>query len=670
MNFRNFFDVLSNYHISERLFQVFIGVHQRNTFLSNSNYSELPKINYDFDYEVVYSKMIFKSLEWPYSTDCHHYDNNNLYHSYENCMEYCSLFEQNSSFGCITDPSGLSHFPVSDRKMNSNFKHIKMCKFSMESPIRKCNKFCKSNCNQEFYRNDITNTIKNNRQLQYLIRIKAGNFPIYEYSANPKYSFIKFATNIGSLMSLWLGISAIDLKVVLKILFNHFEKILLKLISMSGLNKYFDGVINIMKIFIFHLMQFKKIYLKKCINLFVLICFVYQSIELLLEFTAFKTNIEVEMNSCCNERGVMKTQNFPAISLCVNSSKSFAYFNNYNNSKFLAQYNNFEKILTNISESQKFYQKNVLPIGEKNISNYLFWLKNSMPLNMRCFIDKSNVTNCIDKEDIIISESQLGKCYTYLEVPRYLDQTNIEGQIEFTKTFRIIAKLFSGMSNTYSQSIHDRNQLPSFASSETTTYNITRFSLTKVKRLPTPYDSKCFNYKIDGLIKSRGHCINYCIINKILKKFDCIPINLLQFVTLFDSISLNSTFCSGKNFEYFDEEKDCKNKCLKPCKESFFTIASKEDYGFYNQNEEKYIIYINTIYMTFINFIISFGGLLGLWNNVSFYDLEQYMLKLFGKFICFKIITNFSKLTNLSIIKKLIGLIKKYFGKITFKVNK
>jgi hypothetical protein len=141
---------------------------------------------------------------------------------------------------------------------------------------------------------------------------------------------------------------------------------------------------------------------------------------------------------------------------------------------------------------------------------------------------------------------------------------------------------------------------------------------------------------------------------------------------------LNSTFCSAKSFEFFEEEKDCKNKCLKPCKESFFTIESKEVVGryddryedLYRPNEEKYVIYINTIYMTFTNFMISFGGLLGLWNNVSIYDLAQYLMKHFRKSICFKIMTYFSKLKNLSIIKKLIELIKKYFGKINLKVNK
>ncbi len=138
----------------------------------------------------------------------------------------------------------------------------------------------------------------------------------------------------------------------------------------------------------------------------------------------------------------------------------------------------------------------------------------------------------------------------------------------------------------------------------------------------------------------------------------------------FDNISLNSTFCSGKNFEFFDEDRDCRNNCLRPCKESLFTIESKGAQGLYNPIEEKYVIYKNTIYMTFTNLMISFGGLFGLWNIFSIYDLVQYLLKLFGEFIYFKIMTNFSKIKNLSIIKKLIGSIKKYFGKINLKVYK
>jgi hypothetical protein len=60
-------------------------------------------------------------------------------------------------------------------------------------------------------------------------------------------------------MSLWLRISAIVLKVILKVLINYFEKILLKLILMSGLNECFNGLIDIMKKFIFYLMKLKNL---------------------------------------------------------------------------------------------------------------------------------------------------------------------------------------------------------------------------------------------------------------------------------------------------------------------------------------------------------------------------------------------------------------------------
>jgi hypothetical protein len=41
-------------------------------------------------------KLIYKSLEWPYNTNCDYYNRNNLYHSHENCIvchiKYCGLF--------------------------------------------------------------------------------------------------------------------------------------------------------------------------------------------------------------------------------------------------------------------------------------------------------------------------------------------------------------------------------------------------------------------------------------------------------------------------------------------------------------------------------------------------------------------------------------------------
>ena len=117
-------------------------------------------------------------------------------------------------------------------------------------------------------------------------------------------------------MSLWLGISAFDLKIILKIIVKYLEKILFKLILMSGLNKYIDFVEK----FIFYLKKFKKLYLKKLLNLFIYFCFVYQSIALTLEYTAFKTTIEVELDFYSDSNGSIKSENFPAFSFCFKST--------------------------------------------------------------------------------------------------------------------------------------------------------------------------------------------------------------------------------------------------------------------------------------------------------------------------------------------------------------
>jgi hypothetical protein len=90
-----------------------------------------------------------------------------------------------------------------------------------------------------------------------------------------------------------------------------------------------------------------------------------------------------------------------------------------------------------------------------------------------------------------------------------------------------------------------------------------------------------------------------------LKKYDCIPRESANVLTLYDNMTLDSTFCVDNNFEDFSED-DCSDRCLKPCEELFFT--SNQDLFIY---EKKHIIYINKIYMTFIYFMSSIGGLLG-----------------------------------------------------------
>jgi hypothetical protein len=287
-----------------------------------------------------------------------------------------------------------------------------------------------------------------------------------------------------------------------------------------------------------------------------------------------------------------------------------------------------------------------------------------MPSDIRCRTDKEENEVCIEKNLIIMSFSNLGECYT-LSPLRY----SISEQSKFWINVQILSTnsfLYFLKSHDHNQVlIHDPNQLPSLTFTEDLVGDV---SAIKFKRLPAPYDSNCFDYENSKSFKSRGQCINDCVFKKILKKYGCIPRESVKVLTLYDNMTWDSTFCVDNNFEGFSED-DCSDRCLKPCKGIFFTSfqTNLNDKGYL---KPKYITYINKIYMTFIYFMSSIGGLLGLWNNVSVYDLQLIIIQICGKIIKLKLITKLSKYFFLPKILKSFDLIRSFAIKINLNVKK
>ena len=215
--------------------------------------------------------------------------------------------------------------------------------------------------------------------------------------------------------------------------------------------------------------------------------------------------------------------------------------------------------------------------------------------------------------------------------------------------------------------IHDPNELPPLTFTDDISSD---YSVIKVKRLPPPYDSNCFDYEnsINKSFKTHGQCINDCVFKQILKKYDCIPRESVNVLTLYDNMTLDSTFCVDKNFDDFSED-DCSDRCPKPCEESFY-ISHVGPHNFGQINLIKNQTYINEIYMTFIVFMSSIGGLLGLWNNVSVYDLELIIIKYCGKIFKMKLLTKLLKRFLSAKILKSFDLIRSLAMKINLKVKK
>jgi hypothetical protein len=245
---------------------------------------------------------------------------------------------------------------------------------------------------------------------------------------------------------------------------------------------------------------------------------------------------------------------------------------------------------------------NGLNIQERNISKYLIIAKNEMPSYLRCSTDKKENEKCIEKNNLIMSFSNLGECYTlsHLRYPTsekskfWRDVHILFNNFLYYKSKTRILNLDLNQQILY----HDPNQLPSLTFTDDAGFAL---SAIKLKRLPPPYDSDCFDYENSKSFKSRGQCINDCVFKRISKKYDCIPRESVNVLTLYDNMTLDSTFCVDNNFEDFSED-DCSDRCLKPCKEIIFTSFHEHS----NSRvlfEAKNMIYINKIYMTFIYFM-------------------------------------------------------------------
>jgi hypothetical protein len=653
LNLDHFNGILNN-NCRDFFQTLFMAIHSYKTSVTVPNFDDI-NTNWTFNTRNYrFRKLIYKSLEWPYNTNCDYYNRNNLYHSRENCIQYCNLYNQNLSQECLNDPSNKSSFSLSDRIMNKAFRHLKVCETSNKfSNLFKCEKLCKRNCYEDYYQYTKTYEDISSIGNALLVQISAKNLPILEYSAIPKYSFILYMSSIGGLLSLWLGISALDLRSVVEISIEMLKIITIKVVWIFNVNEYFYNFGRFLLKIVNYLNFLKKFYLKKITIILSLICLIYQLIELTLEFTEFKTTIYVEF---LDHNPYISR--YPALSYCTHQLNTDSVA--LQKKKLNSSNNNDSKRL-----KPEFPQMiNGLNIEERNISKYLIQAKNEMSSYIKCATDEEGNEVCIEKKFIIISFSNLGECYTLNSLRYPINETS-----KFLRDAEILHEnynnyIFKFRNRSHQTLYHEPSQLPSLTFTDDAVGDVS-ISVFKFERLPPPYDSNCFDYENSNSFKSRGQCINDCVFKKILKKYDCIPRESVNVLTLYDNMTLDSTFCVDNNYEDFSED-DCRDRCLMPCEELFFTTYQTSNFGYFKRQK---IIYINKIYMTFVYFMSSIGGLLGLWNNVSVYDLQLIIIRICGKIFKLKLITKLSKYFFSPKILKSFDLIRSFVIKLNLKVK-
>jgi hypothetical protein len=307
------------------------------------------------------------------------------------------------------------------------------------------------------------------------------------------------------------------------------------------------------------------------------------------------------------------------------------------------------------------------------ISDYL----NLIDLNydsIKFYINQDIDSDCLLISDLITSHSNSLKCYTFMSKLNKKFNKDIK-VYDFATILDDNQRLFYLQNGTKNFYLHDSNHLPSFAFSKLSSFPVYSYPLTMtyyekivIKRLETPYNTNCYNYK--GKTKSRAQCINNLILDHFFK-FNCLPKDY-EFITYIIKNGVYAEFEFSLCNKSVLEKKFKINfkKCRIECNEEFFEISNRRELtdnfigDKFKMLDNKYIILKYIPVMTFIDLMLNFGGLLSLWNGVSLVDLKNALHKYFKKF--------YSKLLNKRIFRKCkthINWIENFYKKSHLKVR-
>ncbi len=645
--------------------KIYVSVHSSQSIFRTTDFQPINIMfnkNRIFNY-FQFSKHVVKSLQWPYETNCKSNQiesktENELIYSFDDCVNSCIFDKIYAKYKCIQMKGGFKIDLILENKTNDltfcNENITQKTKFNNLEIF--CLRTCKKNCNDEYFQVHSYETFKYSNKT---VVIKSANFPLLEYELNTKFSLFNYASNLGGIISMWFEFAVIDTHVLIKQFFAFLSELFMKIVNSLSLVLIFQkfSIYRFINLFIFinyylsiFFIKAQKIHWKLLFKIFCLICFIYQSIELTSEYLLFKTLIEVKIE---NEVKDGYINSFPAISFCrenipLNKSKIISLYGRRANIKpifkdclFDKEYNlsnNLETTNCRISYG-KFVE---ILKNQTFVSQYLYYIDSNLfqieyilniLFNRKINFDLSLITSHSKDLDCLTYMSKLSKKYNsslkLKENTRYHIETN---------NFPYDGYLY----------IHDSNQLPSFPKSKLSSIPLNAkqtenfqiiYEKKSFKLLPAPYDTDCYDY--NGSIKSQAQCMNEFLMREYLQN-NCLPKNdgLLTFVV------------DNKNYTEF-EYKFCEkymhknkkealiielNKCRKACNEELYDISySKESNDItLNSKNLKYVVFEHKPGMEFNQYLVNFGGLLGLWHGLSLLDLRNSIIKLMNKIFSFK----------------------------------
>jgi hypothetical protein len=274
-------------------------------------------------YSFKFSKSSVRILEWPHETNCLkdkfiYESNGKTIYSFQNCINSCILSKIYEKNKCIQKEGILGL----DIELNEKTKNLKICEnLTQSSTIIKIEKLCSRQCNQNCINQYIDVYLQQKKQnSNKTISIQSANTPIFVYELHPKHSFTNYASNIGSIISMWFSFAVIDVHKVIKKIITFFIYISRKINSKLNIENYLkyvsiiiEALVLFNKYFMKCLLKLKKVNWNLLSKMICLSCFTYQSIELIMNYLEFETEVVVNLR---NYKINGSLESSPGISFC------------------------------------------------------------------------------------------------------------------------------------------------------------------------------------------------------------------------------------------------------------------------------------------------------------------------------------------------------------------
>ena len=223
-------------------------------------------------------------------------------------------------------------------------------------------------------------------------------------------------------------------------------------------------------------------------------------------------------------------------------------------------------------------------------------------------------------------------------------------------------------------SIHSPLSLPEFSNNwfnfEMNKHYMIQYYRLDMTLLGSAYETNCKHYGLDDHINisARSDCIADCLRNEIYQEYGCVnsfepELTLLREETLMNNQDQMIIKCNKRRIDnklLTKMKSACLHRCEKDCHTLYFNLNS-HSIEFLNKvslslrishSATPDIILQYLPETTFISFVCSFGGLLGMWMGLSFMSLSRQFVTIFRNNIYQRFSSHFVRKNNITIKMK------------------